>query len=691
MPQAYQLQNYVGKHVTSLQYRAALKLKRTVYLKSALLSVLPQLLFQYVHRAGEIYRPDCFPSYPEEWFWTYFISERKLKSLWYTLAYQSFDVKYTFLSHVLWANLHDLSLSNRSVVLILLTLTATLYDHTRRHTISPHPDVYRVNKLLQSIYNATKDHKDWRCTIMSAGIVGCQDYITFKLLISYGGNVQKAKMLVREVFVNTEEFYPYGRFVASDNDYYYASFGSDFNQIPYKVIAPTAANLLSYQYEANATRDSTYKTFRRAITIKNWDLVELGLSMNVRVDNCYVLALINGNLNLAVRLYKLANDTDACYEAVHRQLVHSEDLIFRSAKTSSDVMRFFNFAEVVEPGKEDIGLKAPAQLSKWCTAGAMSTALFYGTSKRRALVLRELYTSSEGILLVSNTYADSDVYSVLHEAGTCAFICLISQYEGVGFNTIPEEQQQTCLHVTYSADVARALLAGGANPNVVDCNGNNSLGYAVADANLPLMDVLLHHGSPERTQDLVSLKVHEMQLITCLVTRLDLWSSKMPDDISECDCNALIACEMLLKCGVSLEATDEYLSTPLMYAVLCGNVVAVKFLLSKGASITARDKFDFGVFAYCGRSINYTDRTIEMVDLLLYYAMDNPSKYAVEKIELQEDIIYNLKTKWQPHGRRHNPWCARESTVHVPHDIINDRAGKVIDHIFNKYGQLING
>jgi len=252
------------------------------------------------------------------------------------------------------------------------------------------------------------------------------------------------------------------------------------------------------------------------------------------------------------------------------------------------------------------------------------------------------------------------------------------------------DEQQTCLHVTKSADTARTLLAAGANPNVADINGENSLGYAVLDANLPLMDVLLQHGSFGKTQDLGSLKFEHLQLITCLVTQLDLWSSKMPDDITECDCNGLIACEMLLKYGVNLEATDENLSTPLMYAVLCGNVVAVKFLLSIGASIFAKDKFGYSVFAYCGRSIHFTDRTIEIVDLLLYYAMDNPSKYAVENIELQEDIIYNLKANWLHHRRQDKPWCDRKSTkLPVPDDIINNRVGKVVDHIFNKYGHLL--
>jgi len=245
--------------------------------------------------------------------------------------------------------------------------------------------------------------------------------------------------------------------------------------------------------------------------------------------------------------------------------------------------------------------------------------------------------------------------------------------------------QQTCLHVTKSADIARALLAAGANPNVVDINGNNSLGYALLYANLPFMDVLLHHGSPERTTDLVSLKVEHLQPITCLVTRLELWTFKLPVDIRECDCDGLIACEMLLNYGANLEATDENLSTPLMYAILCGNVVAVKFLLSKGASIFSKDKFNFSVFAYCGRSIHFTDRTIEIADFLLSYTIEKyANKYAVEKYKLQDDIMCNLHTNWLHHDRQERPWCNLNSTrFPVPDDVIKYRADRVVDYISN--------
>jgi len=93
-------------------------------------------------------------------------------------------------------------------------------------------------------------------------------------------------------------------------------------------------------------------------------------------------------------------------------------------------VRFFNFAEVVEPGKEDVGLKGPIQLPKTCTAGAMSTAIFYGTSKRRTLVLKKLHRLVKPgrcfIFLLTKRYTDPAVYRILREAGTCAFICLLS-------------------------------------------------------------------------------------------------------------------------------------------------------------------------------------------------------------------------------------------------------------------------
>jgi len=418
MPPPYSLQNYVGKHVTSLRYRAALKLKRMVFLNVAALSSLSELLFQYVHRVSEISTMDYLSCYPEEWFWTYYINETNIKILWYTLIHQSFDVRYTFLSHVLWANIHDIPLDSSSLILVLLTLTALIYDCTRNSSTSQKPEVYRINDLLRTICDATKDQYDCRATIMSAAIAGCRDFTMFKYLVSYGGDLQKAKMLARDIFtLYPDIFYPYGKVFSRSHDYYCAGFGTDFNLIPYREITKTT-NLHSYLHVSNATRDTTYYTFRYAIMNKNWDLVELGLSMNMRVDDCYALALINGNFDLAVRLYKMANDPDANYEDKHRQLVHSERLIFKSARTTEDVMRFFNFAEVVVSGKEDVGLKAPIQLSRWCTAGAMSTAIFYGTSKRRALVLRELYQAAECNMLTSELYIDPAVYSVLHEAGT---------------------------------------------------------------------------------------------------------------------------------------------------------------------------------------------------------------------------------------------------------------------------------
>jgi len=48
MPPPYSVQKFVGKHVSSLKYRAALKLKWMFFLNATLLSVLPQALFQYV-------------------------------------------------------------------------------------------------------------------------------------------------------------------------------------------------------------------------------------------------------------------------------------------------------------------------------------------------------------------------------------------------------------------------------------------------------------------------------------------------------------------------------------------------------------------------------------------------------------------------------------------------------------------
>jgi len=112
--------------------------------------------------------------------------------------------------------------------------------------------------------------------------------------------------------------------------------------------------------------------------------------------------------------------------------------------------------------------------------------------------------------------------------------------EGIDLNTAGEkdiEDGRTCLHATRSLDTASALLAEGADPNVTDVYNTNALGHAIycAYINLPLIDVLLQHGSVEKTQDLVSHPSIGRHFITRLVRKVDLWSSKLTYDISDKD------------------------------------------------------------------------------------------------------------------------------------------------------------
>jgi len=153
---------------------------------------------------------------------------------------------------------------------------------------------------------------------------------------------------------------------------------------------------------------------------------------------------------------------------------------------------------------------------------------------------------------------------------------------------------------------------------------------------------------------------------------------------------------MLLKYGVNLEPSDHNSCTPLLYAVLCGNVVAVKFLLSKRASIFAKDNHGYSVFSYCGRSVQVTDNTIEMIDLLLSYLMEKyPNNYEVEKYKLQEDIICSLHTTW--HNDQRGDWVHysyykdQGPRIFLADDdaIVNNRAQKAIMHVFDKYGLRI--
>ena len=67
-----------------------------------------------------------------------------------------------------------------------------------------------------------------------------------------------------------------------------------------------------------------------------------------------------------------------------------------------------------------------------------------------------------------------------------------------------DDKQRTCLHIASSRgnlDIARLLLAYGANPNIRDCVSNMPIHLAIISSHVPVVTLLLEAGTDIHSLD----------------------------------------------------------------------------------------------------------------------------------------------------------------------------------------------
>ena len=145
-------------------------------------------------------------------------------------------------------------------------------------------------------------------------------------------------------------------------------------------------------------------------------------------------------------------------------------------------------------------------------------------------------------------------------------------------------------------EVFSALLSGGANIDKVDDDGYTALMIAVEGREYEVVELLVDAGAD------VNATNHFEE------TALMLAASIQPDYV-----------EMLLEAGAEPNVTKRNLRTPLIYAVIMGDVYAVRDLLRYGAKADVADKYDESplIIAINMYAANYEQNYLLCINALL--------------------------------------------------------------------------
>lgn len=486
----------------------------------------------------------------------------------------------------------------------------------------------------------------------------------FRQLIANGATVFKAQEIARNLLTQASFIENRPDISEMINTFlkpeFLNAFGTTFDDVDNSMHVESLIPPDSYIYAENRVRSSMFLTFRFAVMVQNLDLIELGLAQGLPVDSLWWLALANGNVDLAMRLHKLA--TYGKYEEWHSLFEAEEPNLITNEETLKTLL---DFEEVRGEPMEWRCNMAAVQLPYDCSPAAMRLALCYGSEERQAIVRRELYFAVSNGMLTTKLYKDPAVYSVLVEAGMRQ--CLGILMSGVNLNAC-DEQGRTCLHVTQSATHAQHLLDIGANPNVADNCGRTALVTATLAVNLCVMRVLLDtgHPSPEYLGRILVMLVKE----------------EAGCNGKECRNEYLVACEMLIAKGASVNTSFRG-STALEFAVLQGLVPVVQLLLENKVSISSDTEvpsyYGSTIFKACGSSANFCTTTQEVLGLLLRHLLKTDSlQYVKQKDILIEDVICHLDSPI-PRGTRY---------AIVSHKDHCDNITKTLTDAFLLYGFL---
>lgn len=166
-----------------------------------------------------------------------------------------------------------------------------------------------------------------------------------------------------------------------------------------------------------------------------------------------------------------------------------------------------------------------------------------------------------------------------------------------------------------SADIVKLLLDRGANANARDRSGDTALVEAARSGNNELLELLLKV-SDSRNKNLALFAaatggpvviVMEDQPAGALVTGPPMEAPWIKTN------------RLLLESGADLETRDPLQGTPLMVAASHGQTDIFEFLLNRGASIHARDKYGNTalILAACECAAATMNSTYDIVKMLL--------------------------------------------------------------------------
>lgn len=200
------------------------------------------------------------------------------------------------------------------------------------------------------------------------------------------------------------------------------------------------------------------------------------------------------------------------------------------------------------------------------------------------------------------------------------------------------------------AEVVKALLAGGADPNVIYHNPKEGLrqspavNFAAANGALDVLNALLSAGANVHARDATGLTPlmaaafmgHE-EIVKALVERGARLEDKDDNGYTAlmfaANAGRVGATKALLRAGAQVNARDKGGSTPIMFAAQHGYDLVVMLLLTRGAD--PRAKGDHGLSAIGFARQNNHQETLRL--------LENPGSVALVRVDKAGRVSLNRK------------------------------------------------